>query len=861
MNKQLWAALLTGAAVSIQAAGDLEDLRGLILTNAKLPLYNKQVLQSMVFCDKAERQGKLVVGQNVVLDLVRRTADVDEIKDGWGVKFYPLGAKLPEIFNFWKGRLYSEGVMFTPRADIEQETKMAAGGEPVYFRSPVIDLDGVGFEADLDKKTILVKSDVRIVLRMGGSDPRKLFEAGAKLPPKYEYMTATSDSMLIDMNNNQILLIGNVRVDEENSGVDCDRMTIFIDRRSDQELAGANRTAPVNAEDTLEGVSRILCDGNVVVSRKLTAEEAKEGDQKAFADHMVYDVKTASVTLTGEEKKNPRVIRGQESLTGQRIVMFREEQRATVTGDCEILVIQEPENPGDKPGVMKVNSDIAQMDYRNNYSDFIGNVKVDEPRMTLECDKMRVTLRELASGPAVESVGDTASLSGLPDFGTTGGKRELDKIKCSGRVKMVRKDDAGKLMPDQKAEASFADFNYADRTVRMYGGEPKLTRGLEEMSGRELLIWINEERLAAKEESKIVLCSAPAEGAKEQAPSQTVITSDESDLNYGGNSLVFTGNVQVRDPRMILDCDRMELVMMPRESVAKAEKKDPAKKADELGGASESKFLSKVICTGNVHAVEDRMDLKTDKLTLLFRELPPGTVVEPGMFQSNGTQLTKILCDGRVVMVNQPDPDAEKKSAEARPGALSGMFGNSKSARTLKSGHAVVDMLKNESEFHEKVEMVDDQGTLKCEDMFVYAEKSAPAAAQTAAKSAAKPHSPDLPPDDDGFAVEESGSEVPERIELAEGLELSRILCLKDVELTRRTKTGEVQRAGGQKADYVVADKKIIMTGDDREKPWMSASGGRLKGKRIIVYVDSERMEVDGGTQVDFSNGINFPAN
>ena len=52
MNKQLWAALLTGAAVSIQAAGDLEDLRGLILTNAKLPLYNKQVLQSMVFCDK-----------------------------------------------------------------------------------------------------------------------------------------------------------------------------------------------------------------------------------------------------------------------------------------------------------------------------------------------------------------------------------------------------------------------------------------------------------------------------------------------------------------------------------------------------------------------------------------------------------------------------------------------------------------------------------------------------------------------------------------------------------------------------------------------------------------------------------------
>ncbi|WP_147836025.1 hypothetical protein [Victivallis vadensis] len=80
---------------------------------------------------------------------MRRTADVDEIKDGCGVKFYPLGAKLPVIFIFWQGRLYSDGVMFTPRADFEQETNMGAGGEPVYFRSPVIELDRVGFEADL----------------------------------------------------------------------------------------------------------------------------------------------------------------------------------------------------------------------------------------------------------------------------------------------------------------------------------------------------------------------------------------------------------------------------------------------------------------------------------------------------------------------------------------------------------------------------------------------------------------------------------------------------------------------------------------------------------------------------------------
>ena len=48
----------------------------------------------------------------------------------------------------------------------------------------------------------------------------------------------------------------------------------------------------------MRGVSRILCDGNVVISRKLSAEELRSGEQKALADHMEYDVKSASVTLS-----------------------------------------------------------------------------------------------------------------------------------------------------------------------------------------------------------------------------------------------------------------------------------------------------------------------------------------------------------------------------------------------------------------------------------------------------------------------------------------------------------------------------------------------------------------------------------
>ena len=86
MKKLIFAALLAGCALSLWGAGGLEDLRGLVLSRAKLPLYNKQVLQSMVFFDKASRQGRLMAGSNVLLDLIRRGADIDSIKDGWGMK-------------------------------------------------------------------------------------------------------------------------------------------------------------------------------------------------------------------------------------------------------------------------------------------------------------------------------------------------------------------------------------------------------------------------------------------------------------------------------------------------------------------------------------------------------------------------------------------------------------------------------------------------------------------------------------------------------------------------------------------------------------------------------------------------------
>ena len=823
------------------AAGGLEELRGLVLAHAKLPVYNKQTLQIMVFCNEVERQGRMMVGTDAVLDLIRRDADVDSIRDGWGLRPYPLDAKLPEVLKFWSDRLYSDGVIITARADVDQETRMAYGDEPVFFRSPLLDLNGIGFEADFDKRTVLVKEDVNIVLRMQSSDPRELLAPGAKQPEKYEFVRAVSDSMRIDMANNQILLVGNVVVDEDRSIVNCDRMTIFLNRKDDAALKAANDRGELGSGSDMGGVSRVLCDGNVVVTRKLSPEEIVEsGEQKAFADHLVYDLAMGTVPLTGD-RQLPVVKRGRESMSGSTMTLHREEQRAVINGKSKVIVIQPPEKPGDKENFITVHSDDAEFDYLRNYGDFKGNVVIDDPRMQLKCANMRIDLKELPEAKAALPKEAESTLSGMPSF-DAGSKRELDRVTCTGGVEVVRRDEMGRLLPGERGSSKEAVFDYMTRIITMTGDNPTLTRNADSLSGRELQIWVDGERICARDGSKVVLgarSAGPAQSAAAAAGAgQTVILSDSSDLNYGGNLLTFNDNVKVDDARLKLDCDRMEILLLEQNPAGAKEKKSAADVLVLENGADRS--LSSVVCTGRVHAVDPGSDLRSEKLTLTFRPQAPGA--PPGMFQSDGTELALIEADGKLVVVNTPEPGEQQQAAATGIGRNLGglMKGGSAGPRTISADRGRVDFTKHLSEFHGNVHVRDDENSLKCDDMYLYAGKPA-------AGSGKEGEAPKAGIDDDPFAL--PGAEtVPARISLTDTLDLKRVLCQNNVLFVRRTSDGQVQRAGGHQADYVVADRVMVVTGEPGKQPWMSAEGRRMYADRIIVNVENETMNAVGNT-------------
>lgn len=112
----------------------------------------------------------------------------------------------------------------------------------------------------------------------------------------------------------------------------------------------------------------------------------------------------------------------------------------------------------------------------------------------------------------------------------------------------------------------------------------------------------------------------------------------------------------------------------------------------------------------------------------------------------------------------------------------------------------------------------------------VAAEKLPPACRPTGAKSAG----PVRAPKDKGAAAQAGMPAVS-----------NRSICLMEA-------TGHVViekdegRATGQKAVYHVLERKVVLTGD----PVACQRGTRVSGDRITMFLDDDRSEVEGGSQV-----------
>ena len=752
---------------------NIDDLRGLSLKNAKIPIFNRSRLQMMVFSGRAERRGEAMVGIDTVLEIIRRDANADDISDGWDLKPYRLDATLPEVLDFWRSRIsYCDGVMTTPECEVDQIRHRAAGSHEVHFRSPALDLDGVGFEADFDRRTIAVNSQVRLVIRQKSADPETLLASG-KLPEKYEYITAVGDSLLIDSRRNEVMLIGNVRVDEERAFMTCDRLTVFWGGK--RENAGADTDSPISGAS---GIDQILADGDVVITRKANPRE------QVFSDHLVCNVPAATVKLSGDDKFPRIVSAGGEVISGRELFFERRTRRGLITGGCSFESAPSVRADGTKTPARKLTSQSGFFDGINNYNDFTGGVKLVNGDQVLNCDKMRIITadrdagtKQTATAAAADGVG---SMLGTEEL-ASGGSKEIKKAYFYDKVVLV--DGANGTL---RCEEMHADFAKSEN-----GGKPELSHA---RCFRNVSV---ENR---------------GDAAGGELPG--MIKSDRLVLDYQGNKVTFHDRVRGRRGKSTLDCEQLDLHLAEKRSANGGT-------GTAAIGSGGGKTLKRAVASRKVHTADASGTLDCDELTLLFTEPANGEKPNAGMLHSGSLKLTDIIARGHVVAVN-----TASASSQAKKGFFSG---KSSGNRTLRADAGKIDLERNVSHFKDHVSVNDDESTLTCDELFVYAVKNLP-------EPKLPGHSPAEDPDADPFALPEFTEDtVPSTVNITDDVRLHRVLSTGNVHLVRiDAENKHRQEAGGDRGEYLAGDRTITLTDTPPRRPWIRAEGRQQFGDKII---------------------------
>lgn len=803
-----WTFFLLMLLTSHLAANQQSDLNGVTVGNAKIPFYNRGVLQSMIFAGKAEYRAQLLYGYDVVINMLGKKVNPDRIRDDWGLKLYPLSASLKELAAFWAGRLdYCDAVIVSPEGSLNQTERSASGDKEIFLRSPMLDLNGVGFAADFKRRELKVNSQVKLVLRTQKSDPRTF---GSKLPTTYEHMTGSSDMLHMDMANRRVMLLGRVIVRDGQMQLTCDRLTVLL---------GENSKGKTDSGMNFSGVRMLYADGNVKVVKILAPGTPASESQELKGDHLVYDAAKEILTVSGD-RALPEIKNGKGFvLRGKELVYFRSKMQMIVPARCWMMI----EQKGVKRYLL---SNYGNFNFNTGICDFLGNVRGSAPQHELACQKMRVILQRKEKKKTVKAAAATP-LSGAGGFDT--GSLEFSRAICRGGVKMFRRETKGVSTLDSDE----AELNYlTDKAV--------FTGKVRTVSGGNMLetplLRLNLKRSAADPEKRELTSAEALQGVKvtsATAPNgeKTVLTASKGFFDYVADRIDFIGNVKGSRGKALLSGDLLELFL------GNAAKGAGAAEIPGLaaGATGSSRTLKKAVITGNGSVQDEGNTMRGDKLEYFFEPAPKGAPQRPGLFQSGSLRLTKIIANGNIKLTGESTPEKEKKSA---PGV---MMGRNTSFKELLAQQMFSDFRANTTVFSDAVSMTDGINRMNCDKLELFAKPQ-----KTAAAAPEKAVADD--PDADPFALPvEKG--IPPSIVIGKGLELDRAVASGNVVIDRREKPdAEGEKVYCERAVFESSAQTVVCTGSENNRPKAVGTGKTHTADKFTIFLKDEHMESSGDT-------------
>ena len=806
------------------SANSANELNGVSVSNVKVPFYQKGHLQSMIFAHKAEYRAQLLYGHNVIINMLQKKVNPDRIQNDWDLQLYPLESSLAEVVRFWAGRAsYCDAVIFTPEGALNQTERSATSDHEVKLRSPLVDLDGVGFASDFKRRQIKVNSNVRIIMRGKSYDPRLLKE---KMPERYDFIRGTSDMLHMDTARNRLMLLGKVTVIDKQVKLTCDRLTV--------DFGGSSKSKDKSSVD-FAGVRMLYADGHVRIEKILPAGASPKESRVLTGDHLVYDVIKGQLTVTGDKKPPELQSGGNFTLRGKELVYFRDKQQLIIPRECWMRL----EEKGEKRYLI---SDYGNFNFSTGICDFLGHVRGSAPQHELACSKMRVTL-DRSAAPKNDSPKKTESdslLSGTGEINT--GSLEFKRAQCKENVKIFRREESGfsTLSSDE------ADLDYTTDKV-LFSGNVKCVSGGNTLETPRLTV--NLKQSAANPRNKEVENAVAEENVKitgtpDEKKEKSVLTADRGFFNYKEDLVEFSGNVCSTRGKSRLTCNRLEMYLEQRKPGEK-----PVSIPGVASGASGSgKTLKRIVASGNANMQDDSNALEGDHLEYFFTPALPGAPNRPGMFQSGSLRLIKVTGDGHVKLTSQKNaepqiPDSTNPLRQSRNADAGVMLGRNAGFRELTSDTMVADLKKYTTLFTGKVSITDGSSRMSSEKLELFA-KLLPQEAAAAAAAAAASSDPDADPFD--LPAENS---VPSTIALGNGLALDRSVATDDVVINRRPNAiEEGETIYCDRAEFKSSAMTIECTSHDGKRPRAVSTGKTHTADKFTLFPKDERIESSGET-------------
>lgn len=142
--------------------------------------------------------------------------------------------------------------------------------------------------------------------------------AGAQEPvksvEKAQQIHITSDNLLVDSETRFAEFSGNVKAVKDNFVIVADKLTVFYQTGDVNDSTGS---------DNKGAIDKIVARGNVNITMD---------DKIAQTQEATYTIKDQLIVLAG---KDSRIIIGNDSITGSKIMLYRSDGRIKVEGPVE----------------------------------------------------------------------------------------------------------------------------------------------------------------------------------------------------------------------------------------------------------------------------------------------------------------------------------------------------------------------------------------------------------------------------------------------------------------------------------------------------------------------------------------------